>query len=370
MTTPSPRHGQCGFSLVELMVAMTIGLVLLAGIYQVFISTTLSYSFNQQMARMQESGRFGIDLLTRIVRGSGYGGCQKNLSAVTNLLNDPTAFQNDFRIPVSGFDASGSAWVPADPVATLGLDGSVEPLPLAGSDILSLREVDSSMTLLIAEKSTATDAELKIAPGITGINKGDILMVSDCSNSVVFQVSDFQEKTGFGHIIHNTGEIKDDDGNPIPPGNSDHKFGADFDALSDLVRFRSLTFYVAPNDLDQPALFRKSGSEPAEEMVEGVENMQVRYGYDSNGDGAVESYETAAFISGVADGWMQVMSVRIGLLVRSPGEIPQGRLDTRSYNVDGDPDTGVAGREYVLAAADRRLRRVFSATIGLRNKLP
>lgn len=366
------RKSTQGFSLVELMVAMTIGLILLAGIYQVFITTTLSYSFNQQMGRMQENGRFGIDLMTRVVRGTGYAGCQKDASNITSILNDDTDFLYDMRIPVQGFDASGTTWVPADPVGTIGIDdtGTVEPLPLAGSDILVARAIDSSVSLLTAEKSTANDAELKIDPGAAEINTGDILMLSDCTNSVIFQVSDFQEKTGFDHVIHNSGNIKDDEGNTIPPGNSTQKLGVDFDERADLVRIRTLTFYVGNNDAGQPALYRKSGSFNAEEMVEGVENMQIRYGYDSDEDGAINSYETADFVAGETDGWSRVMSVRVGLLVRTPNEIPRGDLDTLIYNVDGDPDTGTLGREYSPAVPDRRIRRVFGTTIGLRNRLP
>lgn len=65
------RHQQ-GLSLVELMVALVLGLILMTGIIQVFLSSKQTYSTNEAMARMQENGRFALEFMSRSARLAGY----------------------------------------------------------------------------------------------------------------------------------------------------------------------------------------------------------------------------------------------------------------------------------------------------------
>jgi len=65
------RYGERGLSLVELMIAMTIGLILLAGVYQVFISSSLSYKYQEDISRLQENARMAMDQLAQDVRQAG-----------------------------------------------------------------------------------------------------------------------------------------------------------------------------------------------------------------------------------------------------------------------------------------------------------
>ena len=92
----SERCGQRGISLVELLVAMAVGLVLLAGVYQIFVGNTTSYSLNEDMSRLQENGRFAIQLLNRAAREAGFLGCLQDVDSVTSMLNDSADFLSDF----------------------------------------------------------------------------------------------------------------------------------------------------------------------------------------------------------------------------------------------------------------------------------
>jgi prepilin-type N-terminal cleavage/methylation domain-containing protein len=65
------RHQQ-GLSLVELMVALVLGLLLMTGIIQVFLSSKQTYATNEAMARMQENGRFALEFMSRSARLAGY----------------------------------------------------------------------------------------------------------------------------------------------------------------------------------------------------------------------------------------------------------------------------------------------------------
>ncbi|NOU43674.1 MAG: hypothetical protein HOO87_08990 [Methyloglobulus sp.] len=105
------------------------------------------------------------------------------------------------------------------------------------------------------------------------------------------------------------------------------------------------------------------------QLVEGVENLQIVYGVDTNSD-FVPDYYSPAFAT-VADAkWAQVVSVRVSLLLRTLDDnIASEPLPYTFNGVTGtdtyDPITGLVNNP----ATDRRIRRVFTTTIALRNRL-
>jgi type IV pilus assembly protein PilW len=68
------KHRQHGLTLIELMVSITIGIVLMAGIMQIFASSKQSYKMQDTLTYLQESGRFSIDLISKDLRRAGYWG--------------------------------------------------------------------------------------------------------------------------------------------------------------------------------------------------------------------------------------------------------------------------------------------------------
>jgi type IV pilus assembly protein PilW len=124
-------------------------------------------------------------------------------------------------------------------------------------------------------------------------------------------------------------------------------------------------YYVGASPDGPPALYqRRMQITPAstkaeavsEELAEAVDTMQILYGRDTDNDNAVDDYVTA---DGITD-WNRVLSVRIGLLVRSP-DTAAGETDTQVYNVNGTSFNPVD---------DRRVREVFTTTVAIRNRLP
>ena len=67
--------GQRGFSLIELMIAMTLGLMLILGVTQVFLGSKRSFVMQQQVAALQENARFMLTRISRDVRQAGLFGC-------------------------------------------------------------------------------------------------------------------------------------------------------------------------------------------------------------------------------------------------------------------------------------------------------
>src|SRR5690606_35110770 len=107
--------GMRGFTVVEVLVAVAISLLLLAGVMALFANSRLSYESNDRLARIQENGRFALALITRDLRAAGYWGCAKRTASkpLTSVLNNPTTLLHNFAVPVQGFNASGAGWTPA-----------------------------------------------------------------------------------------------------------------------------------------------------------------------------------------------------------------------------------------------------------------
>jgi len=103
---------QRGVSLVELMVSITIGLILIAGVLSIFMSSKVTYFANEKTARLQENGRVALDLLMHDVRSAGYMGCARAVP-FTSTLNAPTSLLWNYEIPLQGFESDGAgAWAP------------------------------------------------------------------------------------------------------------------------------------------------------------------------------------------------------------------------------------------------------------------
>jgi type IV pilus assembly protein PilW len=347
--------GQRGVSIIELLVGLAISLVLAAGIYQVFVGSTTSYSLNRDLSRLQENGRFAMYVLRGEVRGAGYLGCMQDPGTLKNTLNNPGDFVFDFGNAVYGLEAVGDDWqenggVNVDPTSTgtsnLGLS---DPVP--GSDILVIRGINPEVNIELTASRPNPSADLQMTSGQAGnlaSGGGDILLVTDCEAAAVFQTTNYTNANG--NTTHNTGSGT--------PGNATLDLGHSFGAGAQVFIPRTVAYYVRDNG-GRLGLYRKINQATAQEIVEGVENMQVFYGEDTSGDRAADSYVAANAVSD----WGNVVSVRIRLLMRTADEILRGPVDTNAYDVDGD------GVEEYDPLDDRRMRQVVGGTIGLRNRL-
>ena len=129
------------------------------------------------------------------------------------------------------------------------------------------------------------------------------------------------------------------------------------------------TFYVRENDAGIPSLYRLTyddlwGSEELleEELITGVDSMQVLYGQrDNRGTADNQADDRIRFVSADDDDldMTEVDVIRVGLLIRSNDDVVD--TDTaRTYNV--------LGQEITIASTDKKLRKIFKTTIKLRNR--
>lgn len=348
--------GQVGLTLVELLIAMVISLLLLGGIHRIFVGSTTTYAVTDQLSRTQENGRFAMHVLRSDLLNAGFLGCLQDVGAYINVLNNPSDFDVNFGQAIYGLEATGSnAWaddsgavIPTNTGAgDMGL-GS----PVSGSDILVIRGVDPNTTIEVVQKMPIQSADIKLTAGLSSLldtSGGDILLITDCEGATVFQTTSYTDSNG--NTVHNTGVGT--------PGNATKNLGHAYAEGSQIFFPQTRTYYIQNNPNNEPALFEKIGSGTAQELAEGIENMQIRYGEDVDDDRAADVYRTA---TAVAD-WGNVVSVRIGLLVRSPQIVAKGPLDTNQYDVDGD------GSSDFDPVDDKRLRLVMINTVGIRNRL-
>ncbi len=374
--SPAPTRRTAGFSLIELLIAMVVGLTLAAGVIQVYVGNNQTERVQEARARMQENGRFALNFLAQEIRMSGYLGCLSAIdqNRINNTLNSPPAsFQPGTGI--QGWEAKqGSGTAPGvvsnsvKDVAVVDSAGGgwassggniLEPTSaVPGSDIVRVWN-SSGGGALISSVSTGTPATVTSAA--IQLSDGDIVLLSDCENADLVQVCDVQ---GAG-----TASMTSVLSAACVPGN-DTSRALHTDAGGELVRLQGTSFYIGKRGnvaSNPPALFRRqlnatATSGAAEELIEGVESMQILYGVNLDNDDqkTVDAYLVADQVTD----WQRVISVRISLLMQSIEDnlvaAPQ------PYTFNGVVYDGAAGNGSL--PSDRKLRRVFTSTITLRNR--
>ncbi len=334
MSLPSQR----GISLVEIMVALAVGLFLTAGVVQIFLGNKQSYRVAEGSARIQENARFAMEFIAIDARMAGYQGCAGASRTVVNTLGASPSFVEDFDIPVEGFQAtSASAWSPS-------VDASISS-PLGGRDILTIRGAFGNGTNITGQPTDASDCassssytqNLKVTSG-AGFQSVDYAIASNCNRASIFQFATTPEASA----------------TTIDTGGVD--LGACYAGTGELLPLETRSFYIRANASGIPSLYRQIGSAGAQELVEGVEDLQVLYGLDNDGDGAANGFVTANQASA---NWDQVVSLRICLGFRSVED-----------NLTTSDDAPPACADSQVNLTGNHLRRVFTTTIGLRNRLP
>lgn len=333
------RKRQQGLGIVEIMVALVLSTVLVGGLIKIFSTNQKAYMVQNQMSRLQEDSRLAFHFLVHDIRMAGYFGCS-NDAKIQNNLNDTTSLLYDFNgDPVQAYHASGTSWSPSLPTEI----SSLNPLP--GSDIVLIRKADdSSVDLRPPYTDTNQPASTLVVPG-HDFQKGDIVVIADCTNATVVQITGTSGGSNgtANAITHNTGSET--------PGNSIKTLGHNYGAGSTVAQIASTIYYLA-DGANGPALFRKKGTQPRQELVDGIEKMRFDYGLDTNGDGQLDKYVSDP----TATQWSQIMAVRMSLLIR--GDKTNIVDGSQNFVFDGSP----------VSDSDGRLRYVMTSTVTLRNR--
>ena len=267
--SPRPIYWQSGLSLIELMVAIVIGLILLSGVFTIFMSNKQSYRVQENMGRVQENGRFAIDIMARTLRMTGWQG--------------------------DGVDdwSNGS------------LSASNGGVPLTGTN----NDTDNGNTILNGSDT------------ITVIYQGNTDgFVKDCLGNTV----------PVGANVQNTFRVNTTAGGVV---------GATAGTVGQLE-----------------CVTTNGGTVTTSALIDGVEGFQIQYGVDTDNDRAANSYVSG---DNVTDS-DEVISVRINLLLMTNADRLAVIPANNTYNLLDFSFT---------EPGDERLRRRFSTTINMRNRL-
>ncbi len=327
---------QLGLSLIELMVAMALSLILMAGVIQIFISNKQAFDITQDLSEMQENGRVGLSFISESLRmADHWGGVDASdvgfgttaLTTAPGSCNAAWIFDTDET--VRGYEGA------ANPSSVTGLPSNCIAATdyVPNTDILVVRYADGRDLLSNAE--IAADTNSNFARVSVGQN-----------------VSIFSGANAAGAIA----AIPDDDGVYNMPYRTEMYF----------VRPCSIK-NSAGNCVDSiPTLVRLTLEGDAfsqQALVEGVEQLQLDYGVDTDGDLGVDQYDTA---SAVAD-WDEVISARISLVARASSQ--DFSIDQEGEEILLVGDMASTGSGYTVAAADRHFRRkLYEREIHIRNR--
>lgn len=360
---------QAGLSLVEMLIALTLGAIVSVGVIQLFSANSDTYNLMQGQSRMQESARFALNFIGRAVQQAGYKGCFSTNTGVETTLYvpDDLPYEYDLRKGMQGYDGQlGGTWLPAlTDLQTAYVSGNeIDTTTILGqTDVLTTRSMSQTTVGLIADMGTAKDDPVveKPASGLEfAVN--DLIMIEDCEKASIFKVTKILPGSSQYTIEHSTAGVDPTD-NYSDRLSSLNTFYKDDTGLGAI---ETSTFYIAPgagynNAGEHPlSLWRKYGTDAPVELVEGVEDLQVLYGVDSDGDGVPNTYTTANLVTD----YTTVVTVRVTVTVNSIDDVGATKKPTWGcIGVDPNGEQNcIDGQDY-----DGLVRRTFSQTFQLRN---
>jgi len=338
------QRNESGFSLIELLISITLGILLMTGVVQMFLGSKQTFSSQQAVSRVQETGRLAIEFISRDIRMSAYYGCfspkdgsEKTVDIIPGNLS-VGGLNANFGIGVMGYKDAST--LPNGASTDLGPGIT----PISGTNILVLRGADA-VTLVGSAVNTKNEVygytqSAVVNNCIAGICKNSVAVVSDCSKARVFKVSEIPSVSANQVTLKHA----EDWGGGA---NKDENFGKS----SEISLMKTVVYFLAENPNEGPSLFQKINNDPAVELVEDVENISFLYGVSGT------TYKKAEDMS--AGDWAKVTAVKIEILVRSNAD-----------NVVDNKQPYTFATVPVLQAnvPDRRIRKVFMATVGVRSR--
>ncbi len=333
---------QAGLSLVELMIAITLSLLLIAGVLQIFLSSKQTYSTNNALSRVQESGRFAMDFLSQDIRNTGYKGqCLDEPVIHGNIGSKASSGSSEalmsLETPIYGWDNIESATaLPQSPSIT----------PVTGTDAILIKLAAGPKEIDAANTNTTSNDTISLGSNTSGVAQHAITLISDAISCELFKNT----------ATTNTTSIAKAPGSPW-----EHAYTGAIEVLP----LQNATYYIRANANGRPnSLVRQRLSSDStqpiwitEELVDGVKDMQISYGIATGADKQVTRYDTADEVT-ADNNWDNVVAVRIDLLVESADTnvVPENQV--------------IAFNSTNVTIENRRLAQVFSTTIGIRNRLP
>jgi len=359
-------------SLVEVMISLTMGTIIIMGVINLFSANSETYSVVQGQSRMQESARFALSYLSKDIQKASYKGCytRDDQLLFTMYSGDDIPYEYDLRTGIQAFDgqAAGLGWLPVTTplqdtyVAGRAIDTAAI---VATTDILTVRAA-SEVEARLSQPMLLSSADIVVTIPSAGLefsdSTDDLALIYDCEKSSMFEVTSIAEVGGQATIGH---AVEAD--LPGQPRNSFLALAVNnsFSTDASVSAIDTITYFIAPgagtnNEGNTPlALWRKFRTAAPVEMVEGVENLQLLFGVDTDGDSIPNQYTTANLVMD----FDTVITVRISLTVNSIDTVGATSAPSLGCTGTGGLQDCIAGQAY-----DGLIRRTFTSTVRLRNR--
>lgn len=277
-----------GFSLIELMIALLLGLLVVGSALAIFVSNSRTYKATENLGRTQESSRVAFELMSHDLREAGTTPCGNRSNAVSSVLNNTGTNWYDWSHALTG---------------VLGNQDFPGGLPIRGNN--KDDRVDGTDGLVL---HTATPGGVKVSThnpagtfttvGAHGFKVGDIVVVCDYLRGSIFQVNTVTPPSTLTYAL----------GGPNPPGNANINLGGCLEtectATSDytygsnavITRLSATRWYIGVNgsitgatgcsDPRNCSLYLQNVQEGSvttpEEITRGVTNLQLSYLLNTN----------------------------------------------------------------------------------------
>ncbi|MCR6650534.1 MAG: PilW family protein [Cellvibrionaceae bacterium] len=342
-----------GFSIVELMVAILIGLIILAGVIQVVITSKTTFLGQEEMSFIQENARYAMDVIGKDIQGAGYKGCAGQDARVALVAGgDAKALEFLGLESLRGYLNENGA-----PNAYSGdlnnVAGGVK------SESILIRSFRGPHHLLTSHSGQTLNFS---APH--GFSQHDYLGVvaEDCRRVGVVRISE-RTNTSVSYASannHGMSTIKPSlDKSIICPGaECATGYSQNYNPGSVAMNFLAHAYYIGDSSAlpGSPALKRAvltnragNGTVVSEELALGVEDIHFRYGIKNGGD-------TSYVLANAVTDWSQVFAVEVSLMMRS---------QTPSLSVAESKTLGSSGRTYT----DKHMRQVVTSIYRIRNRI-
>lgn len=357
---------QAGFSLIELMLALALGVIVTAGIVQLFVTNDQTYTLLTGQARMQEGARYALDFLGRSAREAGYFGCDPDADKIYGTLNgtpptpdtpqawDPV-FEFNIRRPLEAFHGVNNGtgvndWTPS--LATLARNTSasasintllpgqpngvrgVSPAPTTGpgsirpqTDVLVVRHV-AIPGARIAQIVQPNDNPVIQDDGTLGYEDdgNDFFVISNCEQAALFRATDVQPDTpaaGLTTLVRGTGGSafqnapgRSLSGQSVSYGEANNAQG------SSVGRMITEIYYIGrgaggstptQNNIGQDvwSLWRKTSEDAPVELVEGIEDLEVLFGIDTTGANSIDAANRYVTFNNVGNNAIRALRITI-----------------------------------------------------------
>jgi len=303
------RRRMRGFTMVELMVAMLLGLIVIGGVVSVFLAGQQTYRANEALGDVEDGSRTSFEMLTRDLRDVGYTGCDNSSGRIANVINsNTTLWYANWAVPLQGYDDATT-----DPVLSA-LTGTTG-IPVANTS--SVHVLGTTNTDVSVGAASGNPSGFNVNAVTTELAAGDIIMLCDFDHATLMQIATYS-----GTSVTYTAAATP------TPGNCSTGLGypttctATGNAYTFLTNARinlmtASIWYIGKNAVSTTSLYRLpvtytsagvSASTP-QEMVRNVTNLQIKY-LQSTGT----SFNTA---TNVAGNWAGVTAAQVTLTLQS-----------------------------------------------------